>query len=344
MLAALTQTTTAVEEQPNPHASDQTDAFSLYLPAIFLPAIFANWEQVKFAGENMTDIKISESPKRIFVSAYNLGLFESQNNGESWKKHNVHARINSIELHQTSTDTIYLATWSTFGVYQTQDGGVIWKPTNGWRTLSPTLYKIAIHPTADTVMFAGSGNWEFSGGEIYKTKDAGNFWYPVSPPYTNALTFAFAPSNADIMFAGTQLAGIMKSVDGGESWMSANNGLPMGINGAENISSLVFHPDHHRWMYAASSLGVFVSYDLAGRWEPLWADVHAYAVFIDPQNDGNMYVGTDEGIFLSHDDGATWSQLGRCGMNTVINRLVIDPTDSDVIWVGTDDGMWRCSF
>ena len=334
----------AIASEKHITLSGSTDDFILYFPIIFSPPIPANWEQIEFAGENITDIQISTSPKRIFASAYTFGLFESQDDGDSWQIQDVHSRVNDIEIHQTSPETMYLATWSSVGVYQTHDGGVVWEPTKGWATLYPTLYSVALHPISDTVMFAGSGNWEFSGGEIYKTTNAGDSWYPVSSQFTNALTFVFAPSNTETIFAGTKYAGIKKSVDGGESWITVNNGLPSGIDGAHNISSLAFHPTNHQWLYAATSLGVFVSYDSAGQWEPLWNDVNAYALTFDPQNKEFIYVGTNKGVFRSDDNGITWSQLGQCGLNTTINQLTIDPIDSTVIWVGTNDGIWKCTL
>lgn len=332
----------ALEKQITPSGS--TDDFILYFPIIFSPPIPANWEQIEFAGENVTDIQTSNLPHRIYASVYNVGFFESLDNGNNWQKQDVHPRVNDIEFHQTSPNTMYLATWSSVGVYQTQDGGIVWEPTKGWETLHPSLYSIALHPVSDTIMFAGSGNWEFSGGEIYKTTNAGESWYSVSPQYTNALTFIFNPENTETIFAGTQYAGIMKSINGGESWTTVNNGLPSGLDGAHNISSLAFHPTNHQWIYAATSLGVFISYDLADHWEPLREGVNAYALTIDPQNKESIYVGTDKGVFISYDDGLTWSQLGQCGLNTIINQLTIDPIDSKVIWVGTNDGIWKCSL
>ena len=333
---------TALEKQPVPSGS--SNDFLLYFPVVFSSPIPANWERVEFAGENITDIQISSSPKRIFASAYTLGLFESQNDGDSWQKQDVHSRVNDIEIHQTSPETMYLATWSSVGVYQTHDGGVVWEPTKGWATLYPGLRSVALHPLSSTVLFAGSRNWEFSGGEIYKTTNAGDSWYPVSSQFTNALTFVFDPAKTEIIFAGTEYAGIMKSVDGGESWITVNNGLPSGIDGAHNISSLAFHPTHHQWLYAATSLGIFVSYDSAGQWEPLWEGVNAYVLTFDPQNKEFIYAGTNKGVFRSDDDGVTWSQLGQCGLNTTINQLTIDPIDPKVIWVGTNDGIWKCSL
>lgn len=325
-------------------ASDAIGGFSVYVPIIYSPPVPTDWEQVGLVGEDITDIYISTSSKHIFTSAYNAGLFESRDNGLNWQKHQVPPRINDIEPHPNFPNVMYLATWSSSGLYQTRDSGAIWEPTKGWQTLSPTLYSIATHPISDTVMFAGSGNWEFSGGEIYKTQDAGQLWYTVSPQYTNALTFAFAPSDEETLLAGTQLAGIMKSTDGGESWVFANDGLPTGVTGAKNISSLVFHSKKHRWVYAASSLGVFVSYDLADEWKPLWSGITANALIIDSQNEGNIYAGTNKGIFVSYDDGLNWSQLGQCGVGKVISQLAVDPTNSNIIWVGTNDGIWRCTL
>jgi photosystem II stability/assembly factor-like uncharacterized protein len=201
------------------------------------------------------------------------------------------------------------------------------------------LYTVAIHPLSPTLLLAGSGNWEPVGGQIFKTDNSGEDWYPVSPEFTNAVTFAFNPHSPTVVYAGTQYGGIKKSIDSGNTWSSANMGLP---TKAYNITSVVLHPTYPEQLYAATSRGLYVSYNDAGEWHPLWENIDANELLIYPADTDIMYLGTGNGIYVSSNAGSSWSLLGPCGVNVSINHLAFDPFNHDIFWAVTSDGVWQC--
>lgn len=200
---------------------------------------------------------------------------------------------------------------------------------------------MALHPLTPTIMLAGSGNWEPVGGEIFKTVNGGQNWYLVSSMFTNALTFAFDPISPTVVYAGTKLNGVRKSVNAGDSWFAANNGLPTGATGAHEIH-VVLHPDSPQRVYAATSLGVYVSEDSAENWQALWEGVDANFLLFDPHISSTIYLGASDGIFASYDTGLSWSPLGQCGAGVSVKRLAPDPYNTNVIWAATDSGLWQC--
>lgn len=327
-------------------SAEQNGEMRYFFPIMFNQYQLPTWEYVALSG-NVTDIVFDPAnPDHAFASVYLGGLFETGDHGVSWvRNEDVHPRINDIVHHPITPTTIYLATWSFYGVFWSKDNGSSWEPIPGWPYIYPTLYSMAIHPVSTTVMFVGSGNWEPNGGEIYKTSNSGQTWHSVSPMYTNALTFAFDPELPNVIYAGTQFGGVWKSVDGGETWFTANDGLPTGTSGgAYYITSLLIHPEHDQWLYAATSVGVYVSYDRAENWQPLWEGIDASALMFHPSFTGTLYMGASNGIYVSHDDGTSWSRLGPCGNTVQVNHLVIDPYDFTVLWAATNDGLWRCDF
>jgi photosystem II stability/assembly factor-like uncharacterized protein len=189
-------------------------------------------------------------------------------------------------------------------------------------------------------MFAGSGNWEPVGGEIYKTTDSGETWYAVSPQFTNAISFAFDPSSPSIGYAGTRVRGVYKTTDGGDTWLAANAGLPA----SAYYASLVMHPQRSEEIYAATEAGLYVSYDAAGSWHALWEGVAAKSVLLDPRDPARVYLGTTDGLFVSDDGGVRWYSMEPCGSDTSTNRLAVDPSVLGVLWAATNDGLWRCSM
>lgn len=323
-------------------AQAQTENRVYYFPVIFNEYSSPTWEQIEFGGQQVTDLYLDPlSSNRLFASVYATGLFETVDGGTTWTQQPIFARINDIQPHPNVSSTMYLAAWSTYGVYWTQNTGQSWEPIPGWENLSPTLYSITVSPISPTLMLAGAGSWEGTGGEIFKTVDGGQVWYTVSPTHTNALVYAFDPTSSTTIYAGTLYAGVMKSVDSGDSWVPANDGLPTGISGAHDIQTLAFHPYFPDQLFATTSLGLYLRNAHSGYWQNTWqGDVNAVAF----QNDSIIYLGTNSGIFVSYNNGLSWQSIGQCGNGVVINHLAFDPFDSNTLWIATNDGIWQCNF
>jgi photosystem II stability/assembly factor-like uncharacterized protein len=113
------------------------------------------------------------------------------------------------------------------------------------------------------------------------------------------------------------------------------------------VADMAFHPTNSNIIYAAmASGGVFRSTDGGSTWDPISDDLPVLtigAVAIDPQTPSTIYVGTGEanahsfswfgmGMYKSTDNGANWSYIGL-EETRYIARIVVDPMDTDRIWV-----------
>ncbi|WP_420642074.1 WD40/YVTN/BNR-like repeat-containing protein [Candidatus Leptofilum sp.] len=330
-----------------PFAEKQLEIEGAATQTTYFPVIFNNyrppeWEYLGLDGD-VTDVVFDPAnPQHAFATVYLDGLYETNDSGMTWVKNETITftnRFNDIEVHPITSTTWFVAAWSNFGVFQSSNNGQIWLQME---SSPPLLYSMAIHPLSPTVMFVGTGNWEFHGGEMYKSVDAGGTWDIVSPVFTNALTFVFDSLNPNIIYAGTR-GGVWKSVDGGETWNPAKNGLPGLPDCACDVTSLVFHPNNTQWLYAATRVGVYVSYDGAENWQPLWEGIDANALLFDPNDPTKLYLGTtDAGMYISSNDGLSWTQLGLCGLGFRVNHLALNPSNFNELWAATDSGLWRC--
>jgi photosystem II stability/assembly factor-like uncharacterized protein len=113
------------------------------------------------------------------------------------------------------------------------------------------------------------------------------------------------------------------------------------------VTDLVVHPADPDIIFAGlASGGVFKSTDGGLSWDPI-SDVLPVltigAIAVDPDDPDIIYVGTGEangqsyswfgmGMFKSTDGGATWSYIGLEDTR-YIARVVIDPVNTDRIWV-----------
>ena len=97
----------------------------------------------------------------------------------------------------------------------------------------------------------------------------------------------------------------------------------------------------------AASGGVWKSENGGSAWNPVFDDQPTQnigAIAIQQSNPNNIWVGTGEGnprnsmnlgmgIFKSQDGGVTWKKMGLENTKT-IHRILIDPSDGNVIYVG----------
>lgn len=109
------------------------------------------------------------------------------------------------------------------------------------------------------------------------------------------------------------------------------------------------HPTDPNIIYAgAASGGVWKTTDGGATWLSIF-DAQSYLaigdIALDPNNPNTVYVGTGDanisgyvyigdGVWKSTDGGATWQNIGLTDQR-IVSRIVIDPTNSNVIYAAT---------
>jgi photosystem II stability/assembly factor-like uncharacterized protein len=138
------------------------------------------------------------------------------------------------------------------------------------------------------------------------------------------------PKTSSTIYASTGRGIVLKSTNGGESWIGTNPGLtaPWG--------RLAIDPVTPSTLYAASYLnGVFKSADAGGSWKALnGVSRNTFEIVIDPSTPSTIYAPADIGVFKSADGGENWSAMAAgLPANTPVTALAIDPTDSSTIYL-----------
>ncbi len=128
---------------------------------------------------------------------------------------------------------------------------------------------------------------------------------------------AFHPTNNSIIYVGSATGGIWKTTDGGTSWAS----LPLTGVLSIGISDIAISPSNPNIIYASTGdaessgfLGVNFSYSI--------------------------------GILKSTDAGQTWNTTSssyQISQNVLINRLLISPTNANLVYVGSNKGFSKSS-
>src|SRR5262249_50989792 len=161
---------------------------------------------------------------------------------------------------------------------------------------------------------------------------------------SDAQCLAIDPITNSTVYAGA-FGGVFKTVDGGNSWASAFNGLfTPGTTDPLDIRALAIDAKAPNNVYATPfnttstglGLGVYKTSDSGNNWNAVntgLADLNALAIATDPSVSGTVYAGTfSTGVFKSTNGGATWTTFNNALSNFVVGTVTVDPTASAKIY------------
>jgi hypothetical protein len=261
--------------------------------------------------------------------------------GNAYDGGTVSGRIASIAADPKDANTLYISA-AGGGVWKTTNGGTSWSPlTDDQAVLA--MGSIAVDPTNSSIIYAGTGEPNFSGDSFYgygilKSTDGGATWTNVGPTEfaqsrlaTAKIVIDGTDSTGDTVYATGVSAvngyyggfGVYKTTDGGVSWTNTTNSLT-----SSPICDLVIDPTNAQILYAAvgdtggeSDSGIYkttnggASWALAGNYPKGAANgrtalaisttshLEVFALVENPSTGGLKY------IQKSTDGGATWSAV-----------------------------------
>lgn len=184
-------------------------------------------------------------------------------------------------------------------------------PQYAWTTLGPQggfIASIAFHPTRTNEVWLSGDD---SSG-LYVSNDSGLTWKRSNTPANqSSYALAFDPADPLKIYALNHFGrGVLKSTDGGVSWIQSQAGLPStGSN--KRIYRIAINPIHPERIVAATDDGLYITTDSASSFSKLkvsWGNIFKGVAY---SSTGRLFAGATNGVFkYSDNDGATWQDLG----------------------------------
>lgn len=149
------------------------------------------------------------------------------------------------------------------------------------------------------------------------------------------------------LFQQPAAAGVAKTTDGGNDWLSSN-AIKDNKNASLsvlNISKLELDPGNHEVVYAGSfDNGIYKSEDSGGTWANILTKIGVYDFAINPTDGKTIYAA---GIFAEQakvlkttDGGASWQQVYNeaSGPSNAVRAVAINPANTNELVIGTSMG------
>ena len=272
------------------------------------------------------------------------GVYKTSDRGASWepKVDGLHyaSEILSLAIDPTSPNRVYAGAVLCCGIYKTMNGGDLWNRVfqTGWVT------SIVVDPKRSTRAFAADA---FQGVSL--TRDEGATWTPANVGIAYQRTFptalAIDPERTDILYLATaaysefNVGGVFKTVDGGNGWMLASDGITN-----PDVLFLTMDPSDPKTIYAGTRGGLlFKTKNAAHLWKPLGTNLPntLYSLAVDPRQSSTLYMAAGrDGMYRSLDGGENWTSFGSGFGDAEAYRVAIDGAGR-ILYAATNRGVFQ---
>jgi len=263
---------------------------------------------------------------KTFLATDSDGLVRAEFADNQWQVEHLlnGTRINCLSQNPLNARQIYAGTQEN-GILVSTDAGKSWESAG---LVGTPIKSLVVSPHTKGTIFAGC-----KPVSLYVSQDSGESWQelegmrrarkwwtssPAEPPdwraYVQAL--AISPENPDVLMAGIELGGVLRSEDAGRTWSGHRKGAQ------RDCHTMTFHTTDGNWVYEGGGGGPALSRDGGKTWrQPKQGlgSVYGWAVAADPARPEIWYLSASgmpnmlRGEFTppAHNDGHANAHIYR---------------------------------
>jgi photosystem II stability/assembly factor-like uncharacterized protein len=280
----------------------------------------AHWKQMSPADSHeiheVESIAIDPAdPNTVYAGTWHLP-WKTTDGGATW--HNIKngviddSDVFSIIIDPKTPAVVYASACS--GIYKSETAGELFKKQQGIPNTARRTRVLMQDPVNSPTVYAGTTEG------LYQTTNGGTSWQRLTGPDVIVNDVYVDPTNNKHVLLATDRSGVLLSVDGGASFVAANEGFSQ-----RQVEALLVDGHSPNTVYAGvlndkTYGGVFVSEDGGATWNQRSAGLEGRDVFALRQTpSGDIYAGTNHGVMLLA--GGGWQ-----ARNDVVNTKEVEKT------------------
>ena len=216
----------------------------------------------------------TENGTHIYAGAETGGIYRLSPDSEQWEELTNGLpdgpSICGVAIHPTNPEVVFAGTQD--GPYRSADRGMTWERLD-YPRLAPPVWSFLFRPGDPSVMYLGTAP-----GEIYRSVNSGDSWQKLDAVMgSNEVTMSFPtrvialaadPNFPDEMYAALEVAGVIRSSDGGDTWEEITHNLApsqdtLDLHGVQCAAALP------HTVFITTRQGPFIGPDRGSEWLPV---------------------------------------------------------------------------
>ncbi len=300
------------------------------------------------------------------------GLFRLAVGEKTWQplSHGLpeKAEVRTIAIHPSNPQVVYVGAQD--GPYRSHNGGDTWERLN-FPDKNLVVWSIIFHPNNPQIMYLGTAPTA-----IFRSENGGDTWkrLPILDPTgmvkmgfpCRIIRLAIDPSRPEEIYAGLEVGGVIRSLDGGDTWDDCTVELLKFMEKDHLKSQLISDTQAEGMMdshalsvsaarpgtvFLATRMGIFSSPDKGQTWQELeiWKQspfAYARDIQVAPDNPNTLYaalsdaaLGRAGSIYRSQDLGQTWKRFDHgLTVRSTMMTVAPSPRDAKVVFSATRKG------
>lgn len=293
-----------------------------------------------------------------------VGVFRRPADGDAWEHVLADHEAYTVFVHPADPDLVFAGT--SDGVWRSADRGASFQRADFPDADKQVWSFIAIDDNPDR-MYAGA-----SPIDVYRSEDRGASWRLLpNPGIKERCSGPFAPrvmrlvqrpGRPDEIYAALEIAGAMRTTDGGETWEDLGDDLvrlsdlphlrsaivqqETQAEGMLDGHAITISPANPDMPIIAVRMGLFRTNDGGRTWEDMEVNrfsptTYGRDVKAAPHDPKTLYTALsvaaaskDGGLYRSTDGGETWQRFDKVQVHGTIMSIGLHDKDPDQVYIG----------